>query len=205
MREELIGRVVLHGGLTEEQAHATVVAVLGALRRQLGRTEAEALADELPADLAEPLRHGQYAGGDATADVAAAEHVAHGVALEHVATVCRALAESLPEALTERLRRALPPATAALFAPSPPATSPEPRPHATPHRDTLAQGRAGSRHPLSEAQPSGAQSESVVASDNPHGDTKLSSSHGLTQERERESLATGHPRAHRTLADPDED
>lgn len=59
--------------------------------------------------------------------------------------------------------------------------------------NNLASGRPGSRHPLSEAKPNGGQSNSVVESTNPHGDTKLSSSKGLTQEREKEDLAEGQP------------
>ena len=43
-------------------------------------------------------------------------------------------------------------------------------------RDALADGRPGSRHPVSEASPAHrAQEHSVVHEDNPHGDRKLSS------------------------------
>ncbi|HVK68207.1 MAG TPA: DUF2267 domain-containing protein, partial [Polyangium sp.] len=58
---------------------------------------------------------------------------------------------------------------------------------------TLATGRAGSQTPLSEARPERAHGESVVRAENPHGETKLSSSRGLTQEREQETLAEGEP------------
>jgi hypothetical protein len=73
------------------------------------------------------------------------------------------------------------------------------RGHTAGHGDTLAEGRPGSRHPLSEARSDRSQSESVVATENPHADTKLSSAHGLTQEREGESLATGHSGSDRPL------
>ncbi|MBX3231426.1 MAG: hypothetical protein KIT84_10810 [Labilithrix sp.] len=70
---------------------------------------------------------------------------------------------------------------------------------------TLATGRPGSRHPISEARHAGAHAESVVRSDNPHGDMKLSSARGTTQEREHEDLAEGKPGADRNLADATDD
>jgi hypothetical protein len=74
------------------------------------------------------------------------------------------------------------------------------------HARTLAQGRPGSARPLSEAAPGSthplhsdkprtAQSGSVARAHNPHGDTKISSAQGSTQEREHETLAEGKPRA----------
>jgi hypothetical protein len=45
------------------------------------------------------------------------------------------------------------------------------------------------------------QSESVVKNDNPHGDTKLSSAHGTTQEREHETLAEGRPGSRRPISE----
>jgi hypothetical protein len=57
---------------------------------------------------------------------------------------------------------------------------------------TLAEASASSSRPLYAAQPQRAQSESVARSDNPHGETKLSSARGLTQEREDETLAAAH-------------
>jgi hypothetical protein len=44
-------------------------------------------------------------------------------------------------------------------------------------------------------------SHSVAANDNPHGDTKLSSSRGTTQEREHETLAEGHPSSKRSISE----
>jgi hypothetical protein len=48
----------------------------------------------------------------------------------------------------------------------------------------------GSAHPLSSGRAKQAQ-RGAVAEPNPHGDTKVSSATGLTQEREHESLAEG--------------
>jgi uncharacterized protein (DUF2267 family) len=198
---ELIERVVLHSGLDDEAARRATEAVLAGLRRELGRPEAEALANELPADLADVARHGRYSGDrDLASWVAAEEHLSPAAAIEHAASVCRALAELLTPTTLERLRRALPPKTATLLEPS----STERREHRSHGGTTLADARPGSRHPVSEAAPARAQADSVVASDNPHGDTKLSTSRGLTQEREHESIAEGHPGASRPIADSHE-
>ncbi len=78
---------------------------------------------------------------------------------------------------------------------------PKPRGFMAASRGTLAEGRPGSAHPLSEARPERAQSQSVARADNPHGDTKLSSATGLTQEREGETLATGHLGSNRPLSE----
>jgi hypothetical protein len=67
-----------------------------------------------------------------------------------------------------------------------------PPPGANRRRDTLAEGRPGSHHPVSSAHRPGAQSESLAA-DNPHAATKLSSTTGTTQERHRATLAEGRP------------
>ena len=84
----------------------------------------------------------------------------------------------------------------------PPAVEPAPIPAVRAREQTtLAAARPGSHHPLSEARPDRAHRESVARADNPHGDTKLSSSPGLTQEREDDSLARGHPGSHRPLTD----
>ena len=202
MREELIARVVLHSGLSTEEAQAAIVTVLAALRAELGRPEAEALADELPHELAAALRHGRHEGGGSLARrVAAVERVPLGDAVEHAACVCRALAALVPREVLERVRAAASTETAALLvAPEPNVL--EAHPHAARH--TLAEGRPGSRRPLSEARPRSAQAHSVAATDNPHADTKLSSSRGLTQEREAESLATGRPGPSRPLSEAGE-
>jgi len=76
-----------------------------------------------------------------------------------------------------------------------------PEPPRDPRRyPTLAQGRPGSAHPLSEAHPDLGHHESIARSDNPHGDIKLASSPGPTQAREHEALADGDPRPSRPLS-----
>lgn len=92
----------------------------------------------------------------------------------------------------------LPPDVAALFERRD-IGSGEPPPHKALHGHTLATGKPGSAHPLSEAKAERAQSHSVVREDNPHGDTKLSSASGLSQEDAAESLATARPDDRRTI------
>jgi uncharacterized protein (DUF2267 family) len=204
MRDGLNSRVALHLGIADEEAGPVIVAVLRALRRQLGHPEAEALADELPDELAAALRQGSFvAGSDLALAVATHERVPPARAVEHAAAVAHGLAELLPEELLARLRQALPAPTAALLEPPPPLDPDEVQPPPRASRRTLSEGRPGSSHPLSEARPFAAQANSVIASDNPHADTKLSSARGLTQERERESLADGEAGARRSLAHPE--
>jgi hypothetical protein len=68
---------------------------------------------------------------------------------------------------------------------------------------TVALGHAGSQHPVSTSSADRTQSNSVAAAD-PHGDVKLSSSSGLTQEQVDESLATGHPGSDRPIVDSED-
>lgn len=110
---------------------------------------------------------------------------APGKALEQAQLVCHALLAALPGRIRQRFMERVPPHLRIVFRGAP-ATRGLPdyeaplgahsraKPLGTGH--TLADGRPGSRTPLSEAYP--VHSESVVLSDNPHGDRKLSSSPG---------------------------
>jgi uncharacterized protein (DUF2267 family) len=190
-------------GLTNaEETERAIYVTLRALGERLNEAEAQALASGLPDALAMHFgqaRHECDFGVDELYDrVARREGIPLGFGKEHAQSVCQILGESLELEQREQLTSHLPPDFAELF---------EPRPIPTPcsrpaHIDapvgpgegtTLATGRSGSRHPLSEARPENAQTHSVVRSDNPHADTKLSSSQGTTQERLHESLATGTP------------
>jgi hypothetical protein len=136
------------------------------------------------------------------ARVARREGVRLGLAVEHTGVVCQAVAEALSPAALYRLREALPEPMGALFSPRAPGERFE-HVHLDPSHHTLAEGRPGSQHPLAETRVERAQTDSVVRADNPHEDTKLSSATGLTQEREQETLAAGHPGSSRPLSEAD--
>ncbi|MCI0570308.1 MAG: DUF2267 domain-containing protein [Myxococcaceae bacterium] len=205
---ELILRVADRTGLAStEDAARTVRIVLEAIGPLLRWADREALAGDLPAPLTERLRSVDHTEtldlAQLYARIAGREGVHPGFAVEHTGVVCQVLAEALSPGTLHRLRDALPEAVSALFVPR------ELEEHVE-HVDvdsrhhTLAEGRPGSRHPLSEARPERAQTHSVVRADNPHGDTKLSSATGLTQEREHETLANGRSGSSRPLYDADE-
>lgn len=201
--DELVAHVAAHAGIGAAEAARAVAAVLGTLGERLSHSEAGALADALPAGAAARLRAGRF---DRDFDleelygrVARRAGVRLGFAVEHTIAVCATVGERLDAATRARLGRALPPEMLALFAVRPAVEAPPPPPRVGAHT-TLAEGRPGSRRPLSESAPPPAQADSVARADNPHGDTKLSSARGLTQEREHEDLATGHPRPARPIA-----
>jgi uncharacterized protein (DUF2267 family) len=180
-------------------------ATVMAIGERLHDDERAQLARDLPDSLQEA--HGRVAyAGDFDRDaffalVARHEAVSRGFGVEHAEVVCAALGELLPTEAVERLRRELGPAIARLFEAR---EEPESLERSAPAAGgTVATGRPGSRHPISEGRYDNAHSQSVVRSNNPHGQTKLSSARGLTQERERETLATGHPGAARSLAEAD--
>jgi uncharacterized protein (DUF2267 family) len=198
---ELLKQVQRDGPMENaQQAERAVAACLRVLAPCLPRELAAALAKLFPADVSAapespaPMpdlatfyaRAGRYEGASVSRVV------------EHVQVVCAALGRQLEPELRERLQRTLPAEVAALFAPAPHSTLTTPH---LGHSQTLAEGQPGSAHPLSSARPGSrhpvststrddAQQQSVE-NPNPHGNSKLSSSQGLTQEREKESLAEG--------------
>ncbi len=204
--EEAAARAALGSPADADRMLRATLATLG---QCLVAEEADAVARELPAALAEVLRGARYER-DFDPDelferVARREATSLGFAREHALVVCQLVAESLRPEVIVRLGKHLGPAWAGLLAPRAPSRPPPGRtarsePRSRP-RDSLAEARPGSRRPLAEGRPEGAHTESVARSDDPHGDTKLSSARGLTQERDRESLAEGHPGPRRTLGD----
>jgi uncharacterized protein (DUF2267 family) len=211
--EDFVERVMQLGGFTRrEEAVRAVGATLAVLRARLIDEDVEAMAAGLPALIARLLRYGEYEGEFGREEffdrVRRREGVMLGYAREHAEVVCRVLAEAVAQASLKRLRKHLPDDLATLFEePAPPAPAPSRERirrgnSGTTRRRTLAEGRAGSEHPVSESRPAKAQSHSVVREDNPHGDTKIASARGVTQERESESLAEGRPpRPKRTLSE----
>ncbi|CAN97304.1 hypothetical protein sce7135 [Sorangium cellulosum So ce56] len=196
--EEVQRRAGFEGRDQAERAIAVTARTFG---ERLLVEEAAAVAGRLPGPVAAAVRGATYQGDfdrDELFDrIARREGAPRGFGMEHAQAVCQVIGEALPEAERVRLQRHLPD-WADLFAPRS-AGAPPPRPaHAasppeTGQGSTLATGRPGSRHPVSEARPETAHAQSVARSDDPHTDTKLSSSPGLTQERLRETLADGRP------------
>lgn len=192
----LVSRVAAKiGGASASDARRAIAATLPVLAECLAPRDREALRASLGPSLAATIHVGPYSGAfdadELFARVMKREHVTGGFAREHAEVVLVELFASLAPELRAHLARELHPSVAALLEP-PAAGAPPPHERAAPpaFAHTLAAGRQGSAHPLATAAPPGAQSHSVVREDNPHGDTKLSSTTGLTQERLDESLAT---------------
>lgn len=176
--ELLIERVQYWSGITHKRdAERAILATLKALRQALFDDEANALAQELPEPFAPSMR-----GGGAGAVVnteqlyrcaARSEGVPVRIAVEHVQVVCQALASLLPAPAVTRLSRALP--TFAMLFEVPDRAS-HPMAVLSPAAGTLAEGRPGSEHPLSEARPPVRDAETF-------GDARPSSAHPLSEAR----------------------
>jgi uncharacterized protein (DUF2267 family) len=205
--QSLVSKVAELGGFAgRHEAMRAVRATVLAIGERLRDDERALLARDLPPSTHLALERCGYEGDfpleQLYVRVARHEGVQLGFAVEHAKIVCRALGETLPGESLARLRREVGPAFAALFDRLPPIPT-IPRSTST-AGSTLASGRDGSRHPLSESRYDRAHTESVVRSADPHGHSKLSGAHGTTQEQVGETLATGHSGARRTLADTKE-
>lgn len=195
----------------EDATHARRAydATLKALRRGLTDDEADWLAIDLGPALARPLEQETHAG-QLTPDelyrwTGHFSGVRRGAAREQVQVVCRTLTELLSPGALQRLHRHAPELKPLFSVPE--SEAPLEGPHvirSEPAADhTLAGGKPGSERPLSTATgPKGLastrapavrpHSHSVADSPDPHGDTKLSSARGRTQEREHSSLSSAH-------------
>lgn len=187
-KESFTFLVAAHAGVSIERASRASDAVLAAIGAYLSAPFLELVAEELPPGLARALRAGSGLAAPIDERVLDPGATA-GQARELIASVCRALAEDLSNDALTALRRSLPPEIAELLTPPAPEAPRRAAPGA--HRETLAEGRPGSRRSLSEGQSGGAHTDSVRA-ENPHMATKLSSATGSTQERRGETLAEGH-------------
>lgn len=200
--ERLLGTSPFVDERDVRQGLSAVLEVLGSL---LTPDERALVAAELPDELARVL-HGALAhpGGDwhdFNRRVARAEGVRLGLAIEHAEMICRALSEALSTSTRRRLQRSLP-ELAPLF------ELPErvEAPLAASHRSSaapndLAEGRPGGSQPLASGDPRYlAHRHSVARSEDPHGDTKLSSARGLRQEQAEHTLALGRPGSSRPIS-----
>jgi uncharacterized protein (DUF2267 family) len=210
MNQESVWRRLMEIGpfAGEDEARRAFEATLRALRRGLNEDEADWLAVALGPPLAAPLLRESYAG-DLPKDelyrwMKRYTKARKGIAVEYAQVVCRVLAELLPEADLERLKQHLPELDF-LFARPVPGEPPAPHPrHRAAADRTLAGGKPGSSRPLSDAgepstrevagaNPERAHTHSIARAREPHSDTQVASSRGLTQEREGRSFGNaGH-------------
>lgn len=208
---QVIERVRVRGGFVDaSEAEGALLAVLEAIAPALDGATREQLADALPDAWSLVV---QDAPPEAPLDrdgfvraVAEHERTAVGFGIEHAMAACQALAEHADDDLRYRLR-ALPRSLGEFFeghaaTEDGPERLPSPHEH-EPHRPTLSSARPGPQRPLSEGRPSGGQRHSVAASEDPHGDSRLSSASGVTQERQGRTLAEGKPGSERPLSEDD--
>lgn len=194
-----IAHVAGHAGISVERTERVTRIVLSGLGSYLPPATRQWIADELPPPLRRMLEEASGAAAMIERRVLDAGDITAGRARELIASVCRVVAEALSTDAVIALRAAVPASFAALLvAPTPGLVTRPPESH---HNPTLATGRPGSAHPISEAGPRTGQVGSV-SEDNPHGETKLSSSPGMTQERRHETFAEGHPGYEHPLASP---
>ena len=171
------------------QAEAALSAFLKALCGRLMPEERKAIAGALPDSCAhmllgaQPLDDGGLFG--VIHDIAQAEHIALGRAAEHADIVSRVIVGLAGDAARVPLRRAVPELAALLEAPVP----------------TSLEVSASARRTLASGDPAVlAHRHSVARSDDPHGDSKLSSARGLMQERDEDTLASGRPGSRRPIS-----
>lgn len=136
--ESFLSHVSGHAGVPPDRAERTTRSVLAGLASTLAPSERALVADELPEDLASAFEQPD-AGG-----LAAALSSAHG--RELVASVCRVLGEELSTSALAILRDAAPGDLADWLA-----TPSEEMPRQARSDTTLAAGRPGSLHPVSES------------------------------------------------------
>lgn len=157
-------------------ARRIIDATLAVIGERLCADENAALGSCLAPTLRSILSASTYSSDFDTAElyerVRRRAGVSAGLAREQAQVVVETIGRFAPEEVIHRLERALPAEVASLLRPREAGEPPEPT--VMPGR-ALADGRPGSRHPVSESAPTRAQSHSVVREDNPHGDTKLSS------------------------------
>jgi uncharacterized protein (DUF2267 family) len=209
---QLIDRVVALAGLQQaSEAERAVEATLPSLAELLAADDTEALRRGLPPQasrwlhLDTPPRPRAARGGEEVeafyARVAERSGLEPGFAREQAQAVLAAVGEIGDAAAVSRVVRHLPRAFGALFTAPHEGLAASPGSSRTPGAtSTLSSGRPGSQQPVSEARADTAHAHSVARSDDPHAETRLSSAHGLRQERLGDSLATGAPGSSRPIA-----
>ena len=190
---DLAAHVADHLGSATVDVERGCEIVLAAFGASMPAADRELFVQELPSSLHPKLKQASDSVALPIEQQLVTSGLKLGQAREMIASVCHVLAEVLSDDTLARLHESLPDAVAAfLVRPAPESTVMTSRgAHAY---ATLAEGRPGSDTPVSEARADRTQPDSVVA-ENPHADTKLSSSTGSTQERDHETIAEGQPAA----------
>jgi len=189
--DELLDHLAQHGLTDEAAAHRSLRATLAVLGERLVDDEAMALTEAVPSELAKSIENSEYDSDFSTEELFDRVRRRDGTpaarAIENAEIVLTALGQCLSPDLRRRIARGLPERAAELLLGERAASRP-------PKTATLASGRPGSRHPVSEsAPPSAGHTHSIARSASPHEETKLSGTRGLTQERLDETLGTGRP------------
>jgi uncharacterized protein (DUF2267 family) len=166
------------GNATAREAAHAVVATLYALAPRLRRVDAETVAERLPPNLAALLTSdradGELGLESFYAEVARLEGRDIGFAMEHAQAVCQSLMHLLDAQARTQLSINVWPE---LVRPSLFDCGATFGRRLGSRENTLAGGRPGGEHPLSEAtRTDTAHRESVVRADNPHAARKISSS-----------------------------
>jgi uncharacterized protein (DUF2267 family) len=199
------------GSATAAEAERAIVATLEALSQRMLHIDINVVADRLPKDFSAALRRHcgteeEFGAHELYARVAQTEDLQLGFGMEHVQVICQLLARQLDTDGLAHLRLRMPDDILALFdfdradsdsslRPAAVPAVPEPR------RNTLARGRPGSERPLSEGAAISAHTDSIARSDDPHGDTKLASTTGLSMQRRHEDVASGASKTSRSLSE----
>ncbi|WP_158542699.1 DUF2267 domain-containing protein [Lujinxingia litoralis] len=204
-------RVGHRTGIADEAMVAELIeTVLRELGGALSAHAAREVSERLPEPLAGWLRERPDEkigpGAPPTAlyrQVGRALELEPGFAVEFTEVVCQVLGESLGREPRARLGEALGEGWEELFEPRAadvgqrPELAEEPGVIDRTTRDDMACGEPGSEHPL--ATSSGAQQDSIAATDSPHQGDRLATSQGKPARR---TLAEGKPGSSRSLNEP---
>jgi hypothetical protein len=177
--------------LVEASARITVRALGSQLARPYPPLHS-VLPESLHAELSAGAKQPPCRPDDVYATVADRQEVRIGIAAEIVQSIVAEVSARLLPAQRSEARQILPPDWAQLVV-EPIVQHGDAKASAPPPRSQLFQGRPGSRHPIADAEPSRGFEQSVANSDDPHAETRLSSTRGVSSERRGRTLARGRP------------
>lgn len=154
--DEILARITATGIPDPGDARSALGATLGVLGQRLTDEEAKALGRLLPDELAAVLDRHEYGGAFGAEEfferVRRRERTRASAAREDADTVLAVIGELATPEVARQLERALPERLARNLRPRETGDVPEhPEPPSESEATTLASGRPGSRHPISEA------------------------------------------------------